>query len=258
MTKWFHECDLGWLRARRNFLTATDIKELLPVTKTGRKRIVTDENYLKVLSKKLVNLTQDDCKSIGAAARGHVLEPFAIDAFNRSGAGYVQLNHWDDKIVTRKNSKKFELAFSPDAMDIEQGGVDTVVHVDPKVIGEVKCYSPERHLTCGFTLKDELEERWQIAAAMATCDSIEEAYLIFFNPSMDYQLFVSDYDRDDLKDEIKIVKQIEKDWLLFVDKLDSIDSLWFQTGDPNNEQYIIRQIMKQEELNPDGMKTVVK
>ena len=58
MTKWFHKCSLDWLRARQNYLTATDVKELLPVTKTGRKRTITDENY-EVYSAKYDELTAE-------------------------------------------------------------------------------------------------------------------------------------------------------------------------------------------------------
>ena len=31
---------------------------------------------------------------------------------------------------------------------------------------------------------DQLEERWQIAVAMAVCETIEEGRLLFYNPSM--------------------------------------------------------------------------
>ena len=63
--KWEHTCDIDWMRARRACLTATDIKELLPVSKTGRPRKVTDENYIKVYARKLEEYNTDDCKSVG-------------------------------------------------------------------------------------------------------------------------------------------------------------------------------------------------
>ena len=79
---WEHKCSLEWLLERQKYLTASDIKSLVPVTRTGRPRKVDDEAYFRVLASKLTKLTSEDCWSFGAAARGHILEPYAIDALN--------------------------------------------------------------------------------------------------------------------------------------------------------------------------------
>lgn len=262
MTKWFHKTDLDWLKARQKFLTATDVKELLPFTKTGRKRTITDENYLKVLSGKLVNLTEQDCISTGAAARGHILEPYAIERFNNHNVfGSLQLHHWDDVVITRKNPDLYSLAFSPDAIDFRQDHFKSrCLAIDGiKVISEVKSYYPERHLLCGFTPKEELEERWQLATAMAVCDSIEEAYLLFYNPSMEKQLFIVDYDRTDLADEIEAVLEVEQNWLAWrTATLGKLQEHYVVNGNPDEEQSIINEIIKREELNPEGEKSVIR
>ena len=147
MTKWFHKCDIDWMEARLNFLTATDVRELVPFTKTGRKRTIGDEQYLKVLSRKLVNVTEDDCMSYGSAARGHILEPYAIDRYNEEDFGGNQyLWHWDDMVIPVNPSIFGSLAFSPDAMDIEPPKDEIVVcNIKPTAIGEVKSYSAEKH-----------------------------------------------------------------------------------------------------------------
>lgn len=258
MTKWFHKCDLGWLKARQKYLTATDVKDLLPFTKTGRKRTITDEHYLKVLAGKMVNLTADDCVSTGAAARGHILEPYAIDMCNEENID--RLYHWDDVVITRTNPDPFSLAFSPDAADYKQGnyGMPAVAIDGIKVIGEVKSYSPERHMIAGYTPKGELEERWQIATAMAVCESIEEAYLLFYNPSMRNQLYIVDYNRADLADEIEAVLEVEKKWLAWIANLGKLDKHYLVTGRVDEEEDIIRGIMKREELNPEGEKSVIR
>lgn len=269
MTKWFHKCDLGWLKVRQKYLTATDVKELLPFTKTGRKRTITDEHYLKVLANKMVNLTASDCISTGAAARGHILEPYAIDRYNEDGVGnHTWLYHWDDVVVTRPKPDPFSLAFSPDAMSFstpfyKDGKIDVVLsYVDDMnmsvTIGEVKSYSPERHMIAGYTPKDELEERWQIATAMAVCESIEVAYLLFYNPSMRNQLYIVDYDRADLANEIEAVLEVEKNWLAWIANFGMLNKHYLVSGKINEEEDIIRAIMKREELNPEGEKSVVK
>ena len=262
MTKWFHKCSLEWLKARQKYLTATDVKELLPVTKTGRKRTVGDEAYLKVFARKMVNITEDDCLSTGVAARGHILEPYAIDRYNEEDLGSnTYLYHWDDIVVTRINPDPFSLAFSPDAMSYEfkPVGKQVTVAIDGvTTIGEVKSYSPEKHMVCGHTPKDQLEERWQIATAMAVCASIDEAYLLFYNPSMRNQLYIVDYDRSDLADEIGMVLDVEQDWIAWVTNFGKLDAHYTVAGKIDEEEAIIRNIMKHEELNPEGEKSVVR
>lgn len=264
MTKWFHKCSLAWLQARQGCLTATDVKDLLPVTRTGRKRTIGDEDYLKVLARKQVTITEGDCISAGAAARGHILEPYAIDTFNQTQYDSSKLLHWDDVVVTKKNHSYMGLAFSPDStnfpMDYEVRRSNQVVF-EPSgftKIGEVKSYSPEKHLVCGYTDKMDLEERWQLATAMAVAPDIETAFLIFYNPSVRAQLFVHEYSRMDLLSEIDQVLDVEDKWLTWIDNVyPMLDNALVYSGSGMYEQAIIAEIMKREELNPEGEKSVV-
>ena len=127
-----------------------------------------------------------------------------------------------------------------------------------KRVGEVKSYYPTKHLVCANTPADQLEERWQIAVAMAVCETIEEGRLLFYNPSMPKDmLYIVEYDRDDLVDEIDMVLDVEDRWLTFVENYDvSIPVNDVYVGGPL-EQEIIRDIMKREELNPEGEKSVI-
>ena len=213
--------------------------------------MVSDDNYLKVLARKVEFITEDSCISTGAAARGHILEPYAIDFFNENMQ--VKLYHWDDLIIKKGNYLN-GLAFSPDAMDIPMSTHSTIA----RVIGEVKCYSPERHVTCGHTKKEDLEERWQLATAMAVLPNIESGYLLFYNPSMAMQMFVVKYDREDLKEEIKTVYEIEDNWLNWIDALHT-SSQWNNLimGQEKREREIISAIMKEDELNPENEKSVI-
>lgn len=247
--EWKHVCDLMWLRERQKYLTASDIKSLVPFTKTGRPRKITDIDRLKLLAKKQVKLTPDDCYSYGAAARGHLLEPYAIDALNDwfidRGATRQMFFHWDDELITLPNR---ELAFSPDALDIPQLHNDDAV---PTMMAEVKCYSPDRHIATAYTMRDEIEERWQIATAMALLDTIERAYLVLFNPSMmKNRLFVIEYDRQSLKDEIAMVAKVELDWLLF--KMSGpILPCTTERGDEGlDESDIIDELERAQRMNP--------
>lgn len=250
--KWEHKCDIGWLRQRQHYLTASDIKSLLPVTKTGRKREVSDADYLKVMASKMVTLTDEDCMSYGAAARGHILEPYAIDALNTvlremQGQEAEQFHWWDDMLVVKHGRA---IAFSPDAMDVPMGDSTLVPHA----IAEVKSYEATRHLLTAYTPKDQIEERWQIATPMALLDSIDHAYLVLFNPKMKYRkTFVIRFDRDELKDEIEMILQVEENWKDFRERgplTKRPDNGAIHSHHGGSEEDIIAEIERKLKLNP--------
>ena len=250
---WEHTCSLEWLQARQRFLTATDVKDLLPFTKTGRKRTVTDDDRIKVLARKYHEITAGDCRSSGAAARGHLLEPFAIELLNK--ALQENLYHWDDIVITRETWSNMDLAFSPDAMSIPPNDLPiwgSMLHgLDgyPDItIAEVKSYNPERHYSAGYSKKAELEERWQIAVAMAVLPEIKNAYLVFYNPSMDRQMFVFEYTRNDLEDEISTVLDIETSWNFFVNQKRYTEAGVVRGG--KTEAEIVEEIAARPQLNP--------
>ena len=248
--EWKHKCSLEWLQERQKYLTASDIKRLLPVTATGRPRKVTDIDRLKVMSSKMIELTEEDCMSFGAAARGHILEPYAIMALNNM---LVRLHSrekfywWDDQVIHMPNRS---LAFSPDAMNVPQ----TKNWEAPSAIAEVKSYGIEKHLVTAYTPKDKIEERWQIATSMAVLSQIDHAYLVLFNPKcIDRKAFIIHFDRSELENEIEIILQIEEEWDKFV------DSGILTTISPNgaiysscgyNEQEIIEKVEMKNRLNP--------
>lgn len=248
---WKHKCSLDWLQERQRYLTASDIKKLLPVTKTGRPRKVDELDYVSVMASKMTELTEEDCWSYGVMARGHLLEPYAVAALNQALLENNEsdlLFHWDDKLVSVPGR---EIAFSPDAMDVGMENSDPAKNVT--AIAEIKSYSPDRHLACGYTPKMQLEERWQIATAMALLNNIDHAWLVFYNPKMKFRkLIVIRYDRDDLVEEIDKVLEVERAWHDF--KLNGVlndspaDGFWTAHG--CSEASIVDAIEKAERLNP--------
>jgi len=242
--EWEHKCSLAWLQERQGHLTASEVRTLIPLTRTGRRRTITNEDYMRVFANKCVNLTEEDCWSHGAAARGHILEPYAIDALNDwlDAEGIdEEFFWWDDKLVVDGFRS---LAFSPDAMDIP------MIQVLPKptALAEVKSYGAERHLTTACTPKNLIEERWQIATAMAVLDSIDHAYLTLFNPSMnDYRLIVIRFDRSELYSEIDTVLEAENEWDEF---LKSVNLLYPHAGYGQDEELIVEEYIERQKLNP--------
>ncbi len=208
--KWEHMCSLDWLRERQSHLTASDVRSLVPLTKTGRKRTVTDEDRIKVYASKMVQLTTEDCLSTGVMARGHMLEPYAVSEFNRDPS-LPTMYWWDDRLVTDGSRS---LAFSPDAMDVAMWSGDK-----PSAIAEVKSYEPSRHMVTATTPRHLIDERWQIATAMAVCEDIRVGYLVLYCPRLSTnRMVVITYERDCLEDEIAEILRVEAEWDDFMDK----------------------------------------
>lgn len=255
MSGWIHKCSLDWLKARQRYITASDVKSLLPVTPTGRPRAVSDKDYMRVMAGKMTQLTEEDCMSYGAAARGHLLEPYAVDSLNKilaelQGKEHETFYWWDDKLIAEKGRV---LAFSPDAMNVPMDDPNAKENVT--AIAEIKSYGSEKHLTTAYTPKEEIEERWQIASAMALLPNIDHAYLVLYNPKMKFRkTFVIRYDRDDLLSEIAMICKVEDDWDEFrkggaFTKKPPAGFIWSYHG--GNEESIKREIDHNESvLNP--------
>lgn len=250
--RWEHHCSLDWLRERQKYLTASEIRSLIPLTKTGRPRTITDADKLKVYAGKMKHLTEDDCVSYGAAARGHILEPYAIHELNsvlRDRMKGDELFWWDDKLISDKGRS---IAFSPDAMNVPMDWHGDIY--DISYIAEVKSYSPEKHLVTAYAKKGEREERWQIATAMALVPTISYAYLVLYNPSIekkDYRLFVSSYHRRELEEEINMICDVERDWESFVTSLPTFSIGTYPVGEKCfDEEEIVELVKMHYRLNP--------
>lgn len=206
---------MGWLQRRRGKLTASAIHSLVPYTATGRPKKITEADMAKVFAKMQACPTEDDCISTGAAARGHIMEPYAIESFNQNITWAEKLFHWDDVCIYGDPSEHPLLAWSPDALSVPEYSF----HL-PLTMGEVKSYAADKHLLKAMSDPMQLEERWQIATAMAVSPSIDIAYLILFNPDMPagMQLFYHRYTRLELKEEIKTVCEIEREMIDFISR----------------------------------------
>lgn len=246
--KFVHRCSIEWMRDRSQYLTASEIRKLVPLTAGGRKKNITDDMRLEVLANKMREIREDDCMSYGAMARGHLLEPYAIGSFNLI-SGASNLYHWDDRVLTRDGV----LGFSPDALDVPMDMSNEDAVEKATIIGEVKSYEAGRHLITAADDKFTLEERWQIATAMMVCKNADVAYLILYNPDMtkrDLQVIAVEYRRDELDSELGIIEAVKKDWLDFLGRLD-FDKLDLLKGSSCvSADDIYDHIEKNQELNP--------
>lgn len=255
---WKHRVNKDWLMARTHYLTASSIKNILPITETGRKRSQAqiEANMMKAVSNMMTEfIPDDDCISTGAAARGHLLEPIAIEEANN--AKNFGLYHWDDIILV-----KGLLGWSPDAMSIPQNGhlkKSCIYDIEkqgtpcPASIGEVKSYLMERHIASVYTDKKDCPERWQLAVGMALLKQCQYANLIFFNPDSNVRLAVKTYSRQDLEEEIEMVKEAEESFREFLKNLpkreEKNDLCILNTELEKDSDYYMNKFMQEERMN---------
>ena len=254
MTKrWYHEVSLDWLYARKNYITATDIAKLVPAYKRGIKK---DPDGLipefAALYCEKATETEPDVSAVGPAARGHICERWAVDAWNlQIASGGCGFFHWDDALIYNGG-----VCFSPDGLDIAQPeGPVAFDHTEigpPTEMMEVKSYDPRHHMMCCLKDKMEQDELIQMAVAMIVCDSLEKANLVFFCPGAPISMKVFTYTRDDLKEAEKIIRK----WDETCEKCKSIvaQEKWnaCYTEDQIYEHYLVQERMRAEEQSLSG------
>jgi hypothetical protein len=243
---WTHRVDPVWLAARKDYLSASDVKKLIPATATGRPRANMEEAFLKVWADKQCLIDENDICSTGVMARGHLLEPYAIAEFNKIGLALPELHHWDDALIHSTH-----MACSPDAVDVVQPDNNQVTMTDPgvKFLGEVKAYNAGMHYACGLsTAKLTLEERWQLAVAFYIMPGLETAALIMFNPSAAHPLFYHLYHRPELVDELAMIEQVSRDYQTYMTAFLAQADLVCPGVDCMTEEAIIAEITEKQDI----------
>ena len=220
---WKHDVSEAWLQARRDVLTATEISKLVPELKRAAKKPgEISPGFAAIWAEKHTDAALDT-SSIGPAARGHIMEPWVVDAYNEQVMAGERFNHWDDCIIMNDL-----VGFSPDAMDVLQmtdapklkvtssgefmQGGGKGFHA-PKRIMEIKCYEPANHMKACITPKMEHKELMQIAVAFHVLPKLQEAKLCFCCPGAPIPMFIEEYTRDDLKEQLELIKQVVKKYV---------------------------------------------
>lgn len=211
------------MMARKKLLTASQIESLVSYTSTGRKRSESSINdaAIKIFADMMSN--EIDIVSKGAAARGHIMEPWA--------ARQIRAHHWDDIVIS---NNKLGLGWSPDgSIDLPQphygssGPFDIdCISVPMKHGIEIKCYSPQRHYEVMLQKPKDRKEKWQIATAFATVSTMEKMTLVLCNPNTQDSFYTHTYLREDLDEEIAEVESVAEDfWNRFQLLLSNIVSM---------------------------------
>ena len=207
---WRYRSNPVWLDARHKLLTATDFIELKSSLAKASKAALDGEVVLPAFAAAWMRnsseepMLEDDLWSYGAAARGHLLEPYAASLYSKyEGKKYY---HWDDVVVSDGLN-----GFSPDAvldMKCPEPGEFKFEDFNAKEILEIKCYGLDNHGKAFGTNPGAMKERFQIAWAMFVCPSIERGILLFYNPSAAIPMLPVIFTREDLAKEIELAEQV--------------------------------------------------
>lgn len=197
------------MEARKKLLTASQVESLVPYTSTGRKRSESSINDATI--KIFADMMSDEIDTVskGAAARGHIMEPWA--------ARRIRAHHWDDIVIS---NNKLGLGWSPDgSADLPQPHYEPAGPFDIDCISvpmkhgiEIKCYSPQRHYEVMLQKPKDRKEKWQIATAFATVPTLEKMALVLCNPNVQDEFYTHLYLRKDLDEEIAVVESVAKDF----------------------------------------------
>lgn len=220
MTKlWRHEVSADWLQARRDVLTASEIRAMLPEYKRMLKKKPGEisPGFFALCGAKLSHDDPDPI-STGAAARGHIMEPYAIIDWNVNECSKPEDDyyHWDDIVIKRNG-----IGYSPDGLDIPQLP-EMGVQVDwseknnclvvqnetfslPSRAIEVKCYEPKNHMKNLIVDKKDREERLQVAVAFMVLPSLKHVDVLWYCPDAPVPMYKERYKKSDLKAEIEVI-----------------------------------------------------
>ena len=243
MRDWRHECSMQWLVARSLFLTASDIRDLVTDTRrilAGKISVEEAQQYAKVYGRKRVN--DLDPMSVGAMARGHIMEPFAIEEYRRE-TGDEAMEFWDDRIVF-----DHDVAFSPDGLDIKMPRDVSVpaASIKPTAMVEVKSYAAGQHYQRLAAIGSgiPLEERWQIAMGMYVCDAIDKGSLVLYAPQCN-SMVIKTYVREALEEELDFIDQLVAEWRKFNDYMADVQKDGYLChGTEMNEGAVYNEYMK--------------
>lgn len=237
-TDWYHEVSEDWLAARRSVITASELVGLIPEYKRqckAKQPAKLPKACVALYGKKLERPTLNELASYKDAARGHIMEPYAVDDYNAQ-CSEIQYYHWDDVVIY--SSDKL-VGWSPDATDIPcistyipslqvtsstlrtRLGADTGLNIHHAL--EIKSYGSEHHMKNIYTDPRELPERYQLAVGFLTVPMLEDITLVHYNPSIpEYSLHTHTYTREDLAEETQYMQNVAAMWAAAVHKLSQL------------------------------------
>lgn len=200
-----------WLEAREGIITGTKNKDLIVKRGTGKKKgfyqLIADR--LQVEKPKNNFLPDGFEMKEEPHTRGHRLESEAIEEFKKLMPDLL-INDDCTLCVSEENNK---LGYSPDALIY----TDDIVDGTPIATIEVKCLDGANHIEALIT-KDYSDYKWQLIQGFIVNPLQQYAYLVFYNPDLKRPLHYIYITRDEVKEDITMLQEIQALTLTEVDE----------------------------------------
>lgn len=215
---WRHQVSEEWMKARRNYLTASELSSCIASWKRANKAQKAGDELLPAFVKLWAKKQSEDVDvwSKGPAARGHILEPYAVDDWNKNFPSSI-VHHWDDCLITDG-----VIGWSPDALDIPQDNDAVEIKASDVSISyalEIKSYEPAKIIESRITDKDKIPERWQIACGFYVVPTLETYTILFYSIDTNLSCYKI-YGREDLAEELEQIGDMASAWYKNKQKLD--------------------------------------
>lgn len=166
-----------WLDARKGKVTGTRADNLYMKRGTGYKM-----GFYEMIAEMIALPPSNE----SPMDRGHRLEETALDLFAKKIGKKINK---DLVIVSREDEPR--IAYSPDGL------------IGKTIDVEVKCLSSARHIEAYLTKKIPSEYHGQMLQGFVVNDSLKKRYFVFYDPNCPIDLFYLEFERKNLKDEIK-------------------------------------------------------
>ncbi len=194
---WRYNVAKEWLEARRGYLTASEVASWFSKSLNPKKETI-QKNIERAVFRNLSKFPVDTGSPSSDAARGHCLEPYAIQEFNTAMGFDFTLY---DNIFLHEEDGLY--GYSPDALSSDKPE-------EAKSLLEVKCYGPEEHMNAVLGDVDKRKERWQVAVGMRVLPNVDNGYVIWYSPNACVPIRITVYTRLDLKEELAKLDEFEE------------------------------------------------
>lgn len=185
-----------WLEARSSLITGTKNKDLIVKRGSAKKK-----GFYQLIADRLQVPKENSMRGYATdiedpRARGHALESQAIEMFKKIVPNLII----KDDCTLCVSEENPNLGYSPDGLIYENG--------TPVATIEVKCLDGANHIEALIT-KDYSDFEWQLIQGFIVNPLQQYAYLVFYNPDLKRPLHYILITRDEVKEKITQLQEIQ-------------------------------------------------
>jgi hypothetical protein len=192
-----YQNELDWLYSRKGCITGSTAKDVKPMVRGGGYKI----GVYRLIADRIAIPRGDENRM----ERGHSLEAEAVERLARE----TKLPFTQVDFEIWKHEEFDNIAFSPDGY-IEGEIIETAC--------EVKCLDSARHIEAYITKEIPSDYSEQILQAFIVCETLQELYFVFYDPTVTVDFFYILIKRADIEKDIIKTETDQEQTLAFVNE----------------------------------------